>query len=149
MRKIFFLLIFIASLHGYDKRPSCYIDLERNFFNMGAVIQAMSMQMVPQGQWDPIVRSLSEAERSLEAMIEDKARRLPKNPFDPEFDPEIAKELLLSSAFDIFSRVVYFNGFTDTVGIRTMFNYAISQDPRLTACFPKKTPQPQRNLRVN
>lgn len=142
MRKIFFLLIFIVAAHAYDKRPPCYLDLERNFFNMGAVIQAMSMQMVPQGQWDPIVRSLTEAQRSLEAMVEDRARRLPQNPFDPVFNPDVAKDLLISSAFEIFNRVVYFNGFTDTVGIRTMFNYAISQDARLNYCFPKKKPQP-------
>lgn len=142
MRKIFFLLIFIASLQAYDKRPQCYIDLERNFFNMGAVIQAMSMQMLPQGQWDPIVRSLTEAQRDLEGMINDRARNLPRSPFDPVFNPDVAKDLLLSSAFDIFMRVVYYNGFTDTVGIRTMFNYAVSQDPRINYCFPKKTAQP-------
>jgi len=142
MRKIFFLLIFTLALHAYDQRPQCYIDLERNFFNMGAVIQAMSMQMVPQGQWDPIVRSLTEAQRSLEPMINDKVRSLSRNPFDPKFDPDVAKDLLINTAFEIFTRVIYYNGFTDTVGIRTMFNYAISQDPRINYCFPKKRPQP-------
>lgn len=138
MRKIFFLLIFFVSAYAYDQRPQCYIDLTRNFFNMPAVMQALSMQMVPQGQWDPIVRSLTEAQRSLEQMVNDRARRLPRSPFDPKFDPEVAKELLLSSAFEIFHRVIYYNGFTDSVGTRTMFNYAISQDPRMGYCFPKK-----------
>ena len=142
MRKIFFLLIFIVSAHAFDKRPPCYLDLERNFFNMGAVIQAMSMQMVPQGQWDPIVRSLTEAQRALPSIVEDRARRLPRNPFYPEFVPDVAKDLLISSAFEIFNRVVYFNGFTNTVSIRTMFDYAISQDARFNYCFPQKKPQP-------
>jgi hypothetical protein len=138
MRTIIFLAFFILSVEAYDMRPPCYVDLERNFFDAGAVTQAMSMQMVSQGAWQPTVTELMQAQRELESIVNQKARRMNPNPFDPVFIPNVAKQLLLSSAWDMFYRVVYYQGFTKPDGIRTMFDYVVSQNYiKLKHCFPE------------
>lgn len=138
MRTIIFLSFFLSSLSAYDQSPPCYKDLEKSFFSFDIVVQALSMNIVMQGEWDPIMRDLRAQQANIPYIIREKTARMYPNPFDPKFLPEQAKQILLDTAYQMFEEVVYYHGYTDRVGIRTMFNYIISKDSaRINRCFPK------------
>lgn len=148
--KILFLssLFFVTTLSAWDARPSCYKDLERNFFQFKVTSEALALWRVPQGQWDAIVKLAQFKGREAESLIERKARRYSPNPLQNPFQPDVAKDLLKETMFQIFERTVIESGFFDTVSIERMFDYIWTSDPRIQSCFPP-TPKLPANSRAS
>ncbi len=138
MRTIIFLFFFAASLNAYDRSPPCYLDLEKSFFRTDWVLQALSMNLVMQGQWDAIAKGVVGQQGGIPAMVRERANRMSPNPFDPKFIPEQVKEIFLEAAFSVFRDVVYSNGYSDPTGIKSMFDYIVARNEiRLNQCFGK------------
>lgn len=135
-------------LQAYDASPSCYKDLELNFFQRAVVSQALNLHRVDQGAWTPIVQILQETSKRVPALIKAKALRLSPNPFDPVFIPELARQLLEETLFEVFSGVmISYNPYQQLKinggDIQDMFNYILnSQAKRMERCFGiiKKAP---------
>lgn len=131
--KIIFLL-FCMNLAAYDARPSCYRDLERNFFEEKAVTTALSLWQVQQGQWRSIVYELKKQSQEAERLIKEKAARYSVNPLQNPFQPDVAKSLLKETMWQIFRRVMIESGFYDPVAMERMFQHIWESDPRISSC---------------
>lgn len=141
-RLIFLCLLSLSFyLQAYDASPKCYRDLELNFFQPALVSQALSLHRVDQSTWTPILRTLKENSRKVPAIIRAKAKNIRPNPFEPDFIPEIAKQIMDETLFEVFSAsVASYNSYQD-LGINgedivKMFQYiSEKQADKINRCF--------------
>ncbi len=136
-----FFLWFSFYLQAYDASPKCYRDLELNFFQPALVSQALSLHRVDQSSWTPILRSLKESSRKVPEIIRIKAKSIRPNPFEPIFIPEIAKQLMEETLFEVFAASVSsYNSYQDlrinSEDIAQMFKYiSEKQADKVNRCF--------------
>jgi hypothetical protein len=136
------LFISLSSfVQAYDASLRCYKDLELNFFQPALVSQALSMHHVDQSSWNPILQTLKESSKKVPGMIKAKAKRYTPSPFEPLFIPEIAKQILEETLYEVFfNTIVSYNRYQQIRlngdDIRIMFMYILSkQEKKMESCF--------------
>lgn len=81
----------ILSLHG--EVPSCFRQIERDFFRADIVSQALSIQNVAQSNWAIINYELELRAAQVPQRVRSRANHLIPNPLEP-YDPIAAQALL-------------------------------------------------------
>lgn len=153
MRLFLFLVCAVGVMHDLkaaDMAPACFHDLEINFFESKAVMEAFSLHNVPQNTWAPIVRALQVESQRVPEMVRAQARQMSPNPFDP-FDAKAAMDVLHNSLYDVFVQVLTSYNFNQALQISqsdmmAMFNYISNKQAyRIERCFGRLTPDTARN----
>lgn len=126
--------------------PPCYRELETGIFQTSYVGQALANQRVPQGAWGQIQRMLSAKIRDIPTMIESEARRMNPNPFEPTFEPKLAKELLEKVQKRVLANVLAQFNFNNKPNIQQIYNYLKERNKaRFIACFGEEEPPKQKS----
>jgi|GEM_PF-1652504 len=128
-------------LNAYDASPSCYKDLQLNFFQTSIVSQALSLHRVDQSSWTPIVKLLQESSKNIPSIIKAKAQNSRPNPLDPIFIPDVAREILEETLYEVFSGVLisynpYQQILINSADIEDMFGFIMSkQQQKFDSCL--------------
>jgi hypothetical protein len=132
-------------MQAYDDSPRCYKDMQRDFFSYDLVIQALSMYLVPQGQWELIFQNLQNAMRDVPEIVRSRAAQSDPNPLEYPFQSKQAEDILFQALFEVFSNVMQVNGaadprssLNDPKNVREMFGYIRQQQAfRLLRCMSR------------
>lgn len=115
--------------------PSCYREMEINFFKPNLVNEALSLHSVPQSNWTPINQELQKNVRFVPQLVKERADRMIPNPFVP-FQPQAASALLRSVLFEVFSRTLAVFHITNQNKVDEMFQYLRERQSQLfLSCF--------------
>lgn len=154
MRLVYLSLIFIISsvsfLQAADRLPGCYRDLQVNFFESKAVMEAFSMHYIPQNMWAPLVRALQVESQRVPEMIRAQGMQMRPNPLDP-FDAGPAMDILRNSLFAVFTEVLNSYNYNQDLKINQgdiveMFNYISNKQAyRIDRCFGRVSPETSQN----
>lgn len=140
MRTLFcfvFLMAALDCLQAYDDSPPCLKHIEQTFFTPYYVKQALSLHLINQGQWDPIVQELQYRSKDLHKMIRTQAGRQKPNPLDNPFNAEAAGKVVYDVLFQLFRDVCRHNNiFATDHDIQEMFRYIYERQQGLfEKCF--------------
>lgn len=92
--KLIFFLSFAALNLSAEDTPSCFQQLERDFFNRKNVIEALSFARVQQGVWELIANELDQSSGSIHLKLRRRAEELNPDPLEKPFNMEQSKKLL-------------------------------------------------------
>lgn len=121
------VLILSSRLDAYDAAPRCYKSFATQFFQQTLVMQALSLQLIPQNTWSLIVRDLNSRSQEIWSTIDREARRMNPNPFRNPFNQKEAQRLMENALWDQFFTVVQSYSVYDTYRIRNAFEYIMAQ----------------------
>ncbi len=134
-----------SSLVAYDASPPCFRILESNYFEPGALYQALSLHHVIQSQWNLIYQDLAKRSRDIPKIVKDKASRLSPNPLQDPYNKDVAVQILHDALYSLFVDVLRIHNITNESDIKNMFDYILSRKPEaLQQCFisePKSSPR--------
>lgn len=122
---------------SYDSSPSCFRQLETQFFQEKITAEALSLHNVYQSQWERIIDSLHKRSQAIPQLIKQRAMHMKPNPFDRPFQKEEAEKLLMQALHEVMS--VTMKEFYVSVSERDideMIEYIKSkQSHKFEACF--------------
>lgn len=137
-KRLFFLMTFAVAthVHAYDDSPSCFKDLQTNFFSYDAVAQALSMHYTQQGQWQLYYTAIKDRAKYVPDILKARAAKMDPNPLEHPFQAKAAEELLEQVLYDVFYDAMIYNGYTNQSSIRDMFHYIRQQNAyRIQQCL--------------
>lgn len=135
-----FSIIGAPSLQAYDDSPSCFKEISSDFFSYDILVQALSLTLVPQSQWQLIYSALKIAVKQVPETVKNRANQMNPNPLENPFQPNAADELLTEALLEVFTNVMIANNITNPNNIRNMFSYIREQqDFRIQRCLEKRS----------
>lgn len=139
--KFFFLAMILTHTYLGAQLPSCFNNVEREFFSYPVVAQAFSNNNIQQAYWPVLYQQLQQNAGYVPAIVEQTAQRMNPNPLNP-FQPLAAADLLKTVLFRIFHDTMIVNQSIDTnriiheSDINQMFRFIRAKQNRLlTTCF--------------
>lgn len=137
MRSILFILLLLPiTLFGWNATPPCYKTLQAEFFDFNTLMEGFSLFKVPQGQWMSLWPNLQERVKDAPSIIKEKAQQAHPNPLDYPFQSDQARELLISTMFEIFAQLMREHNMPDEFKIRGVFEYVLSKkEKQINACL--------------
>ncbi len=122
--------------HAWRDVPSCYKDLEINFFDPEITTQAFALHNIDQSSWNLLLQSLKNKAANVPSIIDQRAKRMQRNPLDHPFQPKEAEQLLMDVLYENLVEALHERNFITQFDNREMFNYIRRrQADRLKACF--------------
>jgi hypothetical protein len=91
-----------SQVQAVDASPSCYRQLQTDFFGEQQVAQALSLYKVQQTAWRLIFNDLRKAAQGVPALVQARANAKVPNPLAPPFDAGGAIQILQESLFQVF-----------------------------------------------
>ncbi len=144
----FFILFFsfFSLVEGsIDRRPPCYKDLERHFFENTITTNAFSLYSIRQSSWSAMVRLLQQrSQNEVPRLTWKEGQKIQPNPLDTVFKKGPAGEILGRVLFDLFSSVCKDYDITSNVIIKDMFTYIETQQAsKIKTCIGRETFAPK------
>jgi hypothetical protein len=149
------LLIAIFSMFSLearvDRRPACFKELERNFFDRVITTNAFSLYEIKQGGWTAMVNELQRiSQTEVPKMTWKEGQRMRKNPLDTVYRQSEAGVILGKVLFDVFNSVCKQYNVTSNAIIRDMFRYIEQQQAsKIRRCFDRDTFAPTDDEKEN
>lgn len=119
--------------------PSCFFQIEQEFFNPTYVTQAISSnRRIAQSSWSVINQQLQKNVQSIPSIVSQRAEKMHPNPLSPRFLPLEAEKLLNDVQFEVLARTLLPFQVTNPHEIRDILNYLRSKmAKKWSSCFEK------------
>ncbi len=130
------VVLLIAPFFCFAEPPSCYAQLEREFFNPVYVNQALSMHNISQSAWPEVNRILKENSAVIPARTRALASKQRPNPFNPPFDGEAAAKILTRVQLEVLSKTLVRFQIQNPYVVQQIYGYIKEQQQeRWNTCF--------------
>lgn len=151
MKRFFQLILLLTlplSLIAFDDQPSCFVDLQSNFFRPDLVMEALSYHSVHeiyQSQWTIVAQKLRDRSRDVPRLMRERSDFLElnqlRNPLQYPFDPVGADKLLRPILLEILSNVLKESNLYNVSAIQDIFAYIYNrQIDLIRACYRVNVP---------
>lgn len=128
------LLLACPSLQA--EAPSCFKEIERDFFRTDYVYEALSLQGVGQSNWAIINAELRSRAKLIPEIVEGRAQQMIPNPLAFPFDPEGAEALLSRVFIDVLNDTLRVFNIDNRNKAEEMYRYIRDkQVDRFNRCF--------------
>lgn len=122
----------------------CAKELLLSYFPEPIVLETLKRFSIPQDKVDGIVRSLSNRDKEVIKLVEEKAAAMNPNPLKDPQQRQVAVKLFRETLFQAFSDALKENGITDTNKFQAMLDDIQQQKAKKFAmCMEKKKGQEQ------
>lgn len=136
IKSLFAALALSLTSLAYAEVPSCFHDLERNFFRTDYVNEALSLQGIGQSNWAIINTELRGQIKRVPEMVKQRAKYLSPNPLESPFDPVGAEALLDGVLLDVLAETLQIFQITNRSRAEEMYAYIKEkQIDRFHHCF--------------
>jgi hypothetical protein len=115
---------------SFGQMPSCYRDLETNFFKPNLVNETLSLHSISQSNWALINEELQRNVLQVPRMVRERASHMHPNPFEP-FQPQAASALLRTVLLEVLSNSLAVFHITNQNQIEEMYQYIRERQSQL------------------
>lgn len=119
--------------------PSCYRQIEQNFFNPIFVSQALSLHFtIFQSSWSEISRKVRQNATQVPRIVRERAEKMHPNPHNVPIDYYESAKLLREVLLEVLTATLVEFQITNPNQINQIFDFVREkQQPQLDACFGK------------
>lgn len=145
-----FFFAFTSLEASVDRRPACYKDLEKHFFDRTITSNALSFSDVKRGAWTAMIDQLQKISRDeVPQRTWKEGQKMQPNPLDTFYNPDLAGIILGKVLFDVFQYVCKEYNVTSPEVIRIMFAYIEQEQAvKIRKCFQRDTFMPKKDEEV-
>lgn len=129
----------IESTQKESNADECSKELLLTYFPKPFVNETLKKYNVPQDKWDAINQQLSEKDKQVISIVEDKASKMNPNPLKDAQQRQAAVKIFRETLRQIFSEVMKNNGITDEKQLEAMLDDIQQQKARRFAqCMERR-----------
>lgn len=129
----------IETTHKESNADECSKELLLTYFPKPFVNETLKKYNIPQEKWDAINSQLSEKDKQVISIVEEKASKMNPNPLKDAQQRQAAVKIFRETLRQIFSEVMKNNGITDEKQIDTMLDDIQQQKAkRFAQCMERR-----------